>query len=76
MGSALVGFHVPGCSTGWQVTPSNGERPPSSASPNWGVLVRMEQSGFTPDEEANYRGASHGWKRYLGGLENVVAGLR
>ena len=40
-----------------------------------GVHVRMEQSGFRPDEEANYRGASFGWQRFLDGLERVVGGL-
>lgn len=40
-----------------------------------GTLVRMEQSGFRPEEEANYQGASYGWRRFFGGLERVVAGL-
>ncbi len=40
-----------------------------------GTLVRMEQSGFRPDQEANYKGAQYGWQRFLGGLERVVAGL-
>ncbi len=40
-----------------------------------GTLVRMEQSGFRPEEEANYRGASYGWQRFFGGLERVLAGL-
>lgn len=40
-----------------------------------GTLVRMEQSGFGPDQEANYQGAKYGWQRFLGGLERVVAGL-
>ncbi len=40
-----------------------------------GVLVRMEQSGFRPEDESNYRGANYGWQRYLGGLERVVAAL-
>lgn len=25
--------------------------------------VRVEQSGFRPEEEANYQGASYGWQR-------------
>jgi uncharacterized protein YndB with AHSA1/START domain len=33
-----------------------------------GTLVRMEQSGFRPEEEANYQGASYGWQRYIAGL--------
>ncbi len=40
-----------------------------------GTLVRMEQSGFRPEDEANYQGASYGWRRYIGGLERVAAGL-
>jgi uncharacterized protein YndB with AHSA1/START domain len=40
-----------------------------------GTLVRMEQSGFRPDQEANYRGASYGWQKFIDGLERVVAGL-
>jgi len=40
-----------------------------------GVLVRMEQSGFRPDQEANYRGASYGWQKFLGNLDKVVGGL-
>ena len=40
-----------------------------------GVLVRMEQAGFRPEEEANYQGARYGWQRYIGGLERVAAGL-
>jgi uncharacterized protein YndB with AHSA1/START domain len=40
-----------------------------------GTLVRMEQSGFRPDQEANYKGASYGWQKMIGGLERVVAEL-
>jgi uncharacterized protein YndB with AHSA1/START domain len=40
-----------------------------------GTLVRMEHSGFGPDQEAAYKGANYGWQRFLGGLERVVAGL-
>jgi uncharacterized protein YndB with AHSA1/START domain len=40
-----------------------------------GTLVRMEQSGFRSDQEANYRGANYGWQKFIGGLERVVAGL-
>ena len=35
----------------------------------------MEQSGFRPEEETNYQGASYGWQRFIRGLERVVAGL-
>lgn len=41
-----------------------------------GTLVRMEQSGFRPDQEAAYKGANYGWQKFLGGLERVVAGLQ
>jgi uncharacterized protein YndB with AHSA1/START domain len=40
-----------------------------------GTLLRMEQSGFRPDQEAAYKGASYGWQSFIGGLERVVAGL-
>jgi uncharacterized protein YndB with AHSA1/START domain len=42
---------------------------------NAGTHVRMEQSGFRPDQEANFKGAQYGWQRFIGGLERVVAGL-
>jgi len=35
----------------------------------------MEQSGFRPEDEPNYQGASYGWQRFVTGLERVVAGL-
>ncbi len=41
-----------------------------------GTHVRMEQSGFRPDQEANYKGAQYGWQRFIGDLERVVAGLQ
>jgi uncharacterized protein YndB with AHSA1/START domain len=41
-----------------------------------GTLVRMEQSGFGPDQEAAYKGATYGWKKFIGNLERVVAGLQ
>ena len=33
-----------------------------------GTHVRMEQSGFRAEEDANYKGASYGWQRFIGGL--------
>ena len=48
----------------WTLSPTKG-----------GVLVRMEQSGFRPEEEVNYQGATYGWQRFFAGLERVVAGL-
>jgi uncharacterized protein YndB with AHSA1/START domain len=41
-----------------------------------GTLVRMEQSGFRPEQEANYRGANYGWQKFIAALEQMVAGLQ
>lgn len=41
-----------------------------------GTLVRMEHSGFLPDQEQAYKGATYGWQRFIGNLERVVAGLQ
>jgi uncharacterized protein YndB with AHSA1/START domain len=38
-----------------------------------GTHLRMEQSGFTPDQQQAYQGAKHGWQRFFGTLEQVVA---
>jgi uncharacterized protein YndB with AHSA1/START domain len=38
-----------------------------------GTLVRMEQSGFRPQDEAGYRGMGGGWPRILGRLEEVAS---
>jgi uncharacterized protein YndB with AHSA1/START domain len=38
-----------------------------------GVLLRMEQSGFRPEDEGFYQGANHGWRKMLGTLETVLA---
>ena len=40
-----------------------------------GTLVRMEQSGFRPEDERFYKGATYGWQRMVGSLERVVAAL-
>jgi uncharacterized protein YndB with AHSA1/START domain len=48
----------------WTLTPSKG-----------GVLVRMEQSGFRPEDDANYQGANYGWQRYVGALERIAAAI-
>lgn len=48
----------------WTLTPIKG-----------GVLVRIEQSGFRLEEEANYQGAQYGWQKYVTGLERVAARL-
>lgn len=46
----------------WTLTPHNG-----------GTYVRMEQSGFRPQDEGGYRGMGGGWPRILGRLEDVAA---
>jgi len=38
-----------------------------------GTHLRMEQSGFRPDQEQAYQGAKHGWRRFFGGLEQLLA---
>jgi uncharacterized protein YndB with AHSA1/START domain len=40
-----------------------------------GTHVRMEHSGFRPDQQQAYGGAKYGWKHFLDGLERVVGGL-
>jgi uncharacterized protein YndB with AHSA1/START domain len=37
-----------------------------------GVLLRMEQSGFRPQDENNLQGANYGWQRFLGELDRVA----
>lgn len=37
-----------------------------------GTRLRMEQSGFGPGQDANYKGAKYGWNKFLGNLEHVV----
>jgi uncharacterized protein YndB with AHSA1/START domain len=48
----------------WTLSPTTG-----------GTLLRMEQTGFRADQEANYQGANYGWQRNLESLERVVGGL-
>jgi uncharacterized protein YndB with AHSA1/START domain len=48
----------------WTLTPTKG-----------GTHVRMEQSGFGPEEDAYYKGASYGWQKFIDSLERVVGGL-
>jgi uncharacterized protein YndB with AHSA1/START domain len=38
-----------------------------------GTLLRMEQSGFGPDQGRNYGGARLGWQRFLTNLEQLLA---
>jgi uncharacterized protein YndB with AHSA1/START domain len=48
----------------WTLTPAEG-----------GTHVRMEHSGFRPDQQAAYGGAKYGWQKFIGSLERVVGGL-
>jgi uncharacterized protein YndB with AHSA1/START domain len=45
----------------WTLTPTDG-----------GTHVRMEHSGFRPEDEGGYRGMSGGWPRIVAGLERVA----
>jgi uncharacterized protein YndB with AHSA1/START domain len=38
-----------------------------------GTRLRMEQSGFRPDQRQAYQGASAGWRKFLDALERIVA---
>jgi uncharacterized protein YndB with AHSA1/START domain len=38
-----------------------------------GVNLRMEQSGFRPDQEQFYQGAKGGWQKFFANLEQVLA---
>jgi len=38
-----------------------------------GTHLRMEQSGFRPDQQQAYQGARGGWPRFLAALEQVLA---
>ena len=38
-----------------------------------GTHLRMEQSGFRPDQKQAYGGAKAGWQQFLGNLEQVLA---
>ena len=40
-----------------------------------GTRLRMEQSGFAPDQDNNYRGAQYGWQKYLGSLEVTLGDM-
>ena len=47
----------------WTLTPAEG-----------GTHVRMEHSGFGPNQQAAYQGANYGWQKFLGALERVLEG--
>jgi uncharacterized protein YndB with AHSA1/START domain len=38
-----------------------------------GTDVRMEQSGFRPDQQQAYEGAQDGWQQFFASLEQVLA---
>ena len=46
----------------WSLTPTS-----------TGTLLRMEQSGFRPDQQQAYQGAKFGWPRFFANLEQVLA---
>lgn len=46
----------------WTLTPTSS-----------GTLLRMEQIGFRPDQQQAYQGAKHGWPKFFGNLEQVLA---
>ena len=45
----------------WTLTPTTG-----------GTHLRMEQSGFRPDQPQFYQGAQAGWPRFVAALEQVL----
>lgn len=49
----------------WTLTPTSN-----------GTLVRLEHSGFGPDQDAAYKGATYGWQKFVGNLEQVLAKLK
>jgi uncharacterized protein YndB with AHSA1/START domain len=46
----------------WTLTPASA-----------GTHLRVEQSGFRPDQDRAYQGAQFGWQRFLGNLDQVLA---
>jgi len=38
-----------------------------------GTRLRMEQSGFRPDQKQAYGGANAGWQQFFAKLEQVLA---
>jgi uncharacterized protein YndB with AHSA1/START domain len=46
----------------WTLTPSG-----------TGTHLRMEQSGFKPDQQQAFQGAKYGWQKFFGNLEQVLA---
>ena len=48
----------------WTLTPTEG-----------GTHLRMEHSGFGPDQQAAYKGATYGWQRFLTNLDQLLGDL-
>jgi uncharacterized protein YndB with AHSA1/START domain len=46
----------------WTLTPTDS-----------GTRLRMEQSGFRPDQQQAYQGAQYGWQRFFATLDQVLA---
>jgi uncharacterized protein YndB with AHSA1/START domain len=40
-----------------------------------GTRVRMEHSGFPSEESASYKGATYGWRKFIGNLEDLMGRL-
>ena len=40
-----------------------------------GTHLRMEQSGFRPEQPQFYQGAQAGWPRFIAALEGILARL-
>jgi len=40
-----------------------------------GTRLRMEQSGFRPEQKQAFGGAKHGWQKFFAELERVVGAL-
>ena len=45
----------------WTLTPADG-----------GTHLRMEQSGFLPGDDDAFKGATFGWRRFVGALEDLL----
>ena len=39
-----------------------------------GTHLRMEQSGFRPEQDQAFKGAGYGWQKFLGNLEQLLDG--
>ena len=46
----------------WTLTPTSS-----------GTHLRMEQTGFQPDQQQAYQGAKFGWPKFFGNLEQLLA---